>query len=81
MFRGIEQSRLGSVGAVLLTSLAFTAMHVQYNFSELIWIFLLGLLTGIARWKTGSVSLTVAVHAFVNLIALAQVHLYVIAKS
>jgi uncharacterized protein len=29
MFRGIQQSRLGGVGAVAVTSLAFTAMHVQ----------------------------------------------------
>jgi uncharacterized protein len=76
MFRGIEQSRLGGVGAVLITSLAFTGMHVQYRGYELLWVFFLGVLTGVARWKSGSVFLTMTMHAFANLISLVQVHLF-----
>jgi uncharacterized protein len=76
MFRGIEQSRLGGVGAIVITSVAFTAMHVQYHGFELMWVFSLGVLTGVARWKSGSVFLTMAMHALANLISLVQVHWY-----
>ena len=74
MFRGIQQSRLGTVGAIVITSLAWTAMHVQYDAYALTWVFALGILMGIARWKSGSVYLTMAVHAFANLISLVEVH-------
>jgi uncharacterized protein len=77
MFRGIEQSRLGGVGAIVITSVTFTAMHVQYHAYELVWVLVLGVLTGVARWKSGSVYLTIVIHAFANLISLVQVQMYV----
>jgi uncharacterized protein len=73
MFRGIQQSRLGSAGAIVITSLAFTAIHVQYNAYELTWVLALGVLLGVARCKSGSVYLTMAMHALANLIALVEV--------
>jgi uncharacterized protein len=78
MFRGIERSRLGGVGAVVLTSLAFTAIHVQYHAIELGWILAVGILLGTARWKTGSVYVTMAMHALANLISLVEVHIYIV---
>jgi uncharacterized protein len=72
MFQGIQQSRLGGVGATLLTSLAWTVVHVQYDVYDLAFIFGLGIVLGIARARYGSVYLTMAMHALVNLVSLVQ---------
>lgn len=74
MFRGIAASRLGGLGAVVITSLIFTAMHLQYDAFALSYVLGLGVLLGVARWKTGSTCLTMALHAFANLISIVGVH-------
>ena len=74
MFQGIQQSRLGDRGAILLTALAFTAVHVQYDAPQLAGVFVSGLLLGAARRTSGSVYTTMAMHALGNLICLIQVH-------
>ena len=75
-FRGIQQSRLGNVGAVLITSFFWSIIHVQYDLPLIIWIFLLGILLGIARARSNSTYLTIALHALLNLIATIQVEMY-----
>ncbi len=69
MFRGIQASRLGNAGAVVLTSLAWMATHVQYGVFDLAFIFILGIAMGIARARFGSVYLTMAMHAMLNFLA------------
>jgi len=69
IFTGLKHSRLGSVGAVLLTSLAWSLIHVQYDAYGIGTVFVSGLLLGYARFKTGSVYLTVWLHALMNFIA------------
>jgi uncharacterized protein len=76
MFRGFQCSRLGAVGATVLTSLIWTIVHVQYDMFELVFVFGLGILFGIARAKSGSVYLTMAMHALVNLISLLETWFY-----
>lgn len=75
-FRGIQQSRLGNVGAVLITSFFWSIIHVQYDLPLIIWIFLLGILLGIARARSNSTYLVIALHALLNLIATIQVEMY-----
>jgi len=72
-FRGIQQSRLGNVGAVLITSFFWSIIHVQYDRPMMVWIFLLGILLGIARARSNSTYLTIVLHALWNLIATIQV--------
>ncbi len=76
-FRGIQQSRLGNAGAVLITSFFWSIIHVQYNAPLIFWIFLLGIVLGVARVRTNSTYLTIVLHALLNLIATIQVEVYI----
>lgn len=72
VFRGWATSRLGPAGAILLASAIWTAMHTQYELFFLTQIFVLGLLLGWIRWRSGSTLLTIMLHALVNAGAFAQ---------
>jgi membrane protease YdiL (CAAX protease family) len=70
MFCGIQTSRLGNAGAVMVTSLAWAGLHLQYDWRYMFVVFALGLMLGIARLRTGSVYTTIAMHSTGNLIAM-----------
>lgn len=72
MLEGFRQSRLGPVGAVLLTSFAWAAIHLQYDVYQVAVIFFGGLLFGAAKIQTGSVLLTMIMHALQNVLANAE---------
>jgi len=76
LFEGFQHSRVGPGGAVFLTSLAWTILHVQYGGYELGTIFALGVIFGIARWKTQSIFPPLAMHSLFNLLAMAQLVFY-----
>jgi membrane protease YdiL (CAAX protease family) len=69
MFKGIEHSRLGPIGALLITSLAWSMLHIQYDFLIIGTIFAGGLLLGWARLKTTSIYIPIVMHALQNLLA------------
>lgn len=69
MFRGLAASRLGNSGAVLLPALIWALMHLQYNWIDMASIFVLGIVWGIARMRTGSTYTTMVLHAVCNLVA------------
>lgn len=69
---GYAASRIGPYGAMALTSAAWAAMHVQYEFFFVAQIFILGLVFGWLRWTSGSTLLTLILHALINLSALIQ---------
>jgi membrane protease YdiL (CAAX protease family) len=75
VFEGFWQSRLGPIGAVGLTALAWASLHVQYDFYNIAVIFVLGILLGIVRIKTGSLWSVLIMHAFTNMVALIEVAL------
>ncbi len=77
LLEGFRQSRIGNAGALCLTSLAWTSIHLQYGLYELAIIFVGGILLGIVRIKTGSLWSCLFMHAFWNLIATAEMALYV----
>ena len=72
LFRGLECSALGPVGTIILTSLLWSAVHVQYDLYGITIIFLAGLLFGFARWRTGSIYPCVLMHGLMNLVATFQ---------
>jgi membrane protease YdiL (CAAX protease family) len=76
LFKGIECSRLGPVGAIILTALVWSAIHTQYNYFHIADIFIGGLLLGIARIKTNSIYVPIAMHMLMNLVATVQVVFY-----
>ena len=72
-FRGIRHSRLGPPGAVLATALAWTLMHAQYDVFALLQVFASGLLLGLARLKSQSLYVPLAMHSAANPIATVEV--------
>ena len=73
MFPGYAASRLGVMGAILVSSAVWASMHIQYEAFYIGQIAVLGCLLGWLRWRSGSTLLTIALHALVNLIAIVQV--------
>lgn len=71
-FRGFAASRVGVAGAILIPSAVWAAMHVQYEVFYIVQIFLLGVVFGILRWRSGSLWLTITLHAIVNATSLLQ---------
>jgi membrane protease YdiL (CAAX protease family) len=76
LFEGFRQSRLGPIGAVLLTAFAWALLHIQYDLFNIATIFIMGILFGVVRIKTGSLWSTIIMHAFTNAVALLQVALH-----
>jgi len=73
VFEGIQHSRLGVCGAIVLTSFVWALCHTQYDVYLMMLIFASGILLGIARWHSKSLYPAVAMHAAMNLIATVQV--------
>jgi membrane protease YdiL (CAAX protease family) len=73
LYRGWSESALGPAGAVVLSSLVWTAMHAQYYdwflFSEVLSI---GLLLGTMRYRSNSTWLTIIMHGINNFAATLQ---------
>ncbi len=69
LFEGLRDSWMGSTGAVLVTSIAWAAIHMQYEMFQMVIIGTLGILLGIAKVKTRSLYIPIAMHSFNNLIA------------
>ena len=65
LFRLFLDWKIHGLITVILTSLAFTFIHSQYGTVELLYVFLLGCMMGVARWKTDSLKLCIFMH-FVN---------------
>jgi membrane protease YdiL (CAAX protease family) len=80
MFRGLAASPVGIAGALVIPSAVWAAMHVQYETFFIVQIFLLGIVFGILRWKSGSLWLTIVLHAIINASALLQT-IYFVGKT
>jgi membrane protease YdiL (CAAX protease family) len=71
LFRGfllgaLAHSRLGFVGAAVVSSAAWTALHGGYSLVGLADVFATGLLFCWLIWRTGSVLVTIFCHAAYN---------------
>ncbi len=75
MMRGLISSWPGPFGAVVITSLLWTALHVQYDLFESTLVFILGLVLATARIKSGSTTVAIAMHGVANIIALVEIPL------
>jgi uncharacterized protein len=70
MFRGWSQSFLGPVGSIVLTSVLWGLIHIQYDWFGRFGIFVTGLALGHFRWRSNSTWLTVMVHSAINTVLL-----------
>jgi uncharacterized protein len=72
LYRGWSETILRPAGAVLLSSLVWTALHLQYDWFFLGEVFSIGLLLGYLRYRSNSIWLTVVLHGLNNLGAVVQ---------
>jgi membrane protease YdiL (CAAX protease family) len=72
LYRGWAQSPRTVVPAVVVISAAWAILHIQYDWYGILQIFLIGLLLGWIRWRSGSTLLTIALHSLINLYATIQ---------
>ncbi len=77
LYRGWSESFLKVPGAILLSSLVWTALHLQYDWYFFGEVFSIGLLLGYLRYRYQSTWLTVIVHGANNLAAVVQTFLLV----
>ena len=70
LFRGFAASMLGPAGAIVLTALIWAAFHLQYDYLQMGFVFVVGLLLGMARYLSGSIVLTSGLHVLMNLSAM-----------
>lgn len=73
MFRGLQASACGAVGAILVPAFIWAIAHVQYEWYRIASIFGGGILLGFARLRSRSVIPPLVMHSFVNFIALLEV--------
>jgi membrane protease YdiL (CAAX protease family) len=72
----LRYSWLRKWGAIIVTAIAWSSLHIQYGYRELLMILALGMLLGYARIRTGSLWLCVLLHAITNSIACIQLLIY-----
>lgn len=72
LLSGLRPTRLGASGAVLVSSATWAAIHSQYDLYFMASIFVLGILLGTARVKTGSIFAPIALHALSNVVSLIE---------
>ena len=75
LFRGWSESFLGPFGAILLSSIVWTALHLQYEWFFFGEVFSIGLLLGYLRYRYRSTWLTIILHGLNNLGAVVQTFL------
>jgi membrane protease YdiL (CAAX protease family) len=67
LFRGWARSERAAWPAILAISVLWAALHVQYDWTGILQIFVIGLFLGWMRWRSGSTLLTFLLHALFNL--------------
>lgn len=67
LFRGWVRSDRTAWLAIAVISILWAALHVQYDWTGILQIFVVGLFLGWLRWRSGSTLLTFLLHALFNL--------------
>ncbi|MFZ0989044.1 MAG: type II CAAX endopeptidase family protein [Xanthobacteraceae bacterium] len=78
LFRGWVRSSRSAWPAIVVISILWATLHIQYDWAGMLEIFAAGLFLGWMRWRSSSLPLTFLLHALFNLEAtletLAVVH-------
>jgi len=72
LYRGWSETALRPVGAILLSSAAWTAVHLQYEWYFFGEIFTIGVWLGFLRHRFQSIWVTIIVHGLNNFAAVLQ---------
>jgi membrane protease YdiL (CAAX protease family) len=77
LLSGLSETFLRPIGATIVTSLVWAAIHVQYDFYVMLLIFFMGIVLATARLKTNSILTTIIMHAIMNLVSTIETIIYV----
>jgi len=69
LLKGFSQTFMGAYGAIVVTSLLWAMLHMQYELAYVAVIFVVGLVFGYARLKTNSILTPLMMHFVMNLVA------------
>ena len=72
LYRGWAQTPRAVLPAIVVISVLWAVIHTQYDWFGVFQIFLIGLLLGWIRWRSGSTLLTIGLHALINAWATVQ---------
>jgi membrane protease YdiL (CAAX protease family) len=67
LFRGFVRSERSAWPAIVVISLLWAALHLQYDWTGMLEIFVAGLFLGWTRWRSGSTLLSFLLHALFNI--------------
>jgi uncharacterized protein len=80
LFRGWARSDRSVWPAIVVISIVWAMLHIQYDWTGMLQIFAIGLFLGWMRRRSGSILLTFFLHALFNLEGsletLVQVHFF-----
>ncbi len=69
LFKSLRLTWLKTNGTIVVTSILWAIIHFQYDAFSVFLVFVLGLMLGAARAKSGSVPLCIVMHMVANTIA------------
>lgn len=72
LISGLSSTFIGPIGAILLSSISWAAVHLQYDLYGMFMIFVAGILLGVARLKTNSLFIPILMHATMNMVAIIE---------
>jgi len=72
MFRGFVHEPRDALPAILVLALIWSLLHVQYDWFGTAQVFLIGVLFGFVRWRSGSTTLVILLHMLLNLESVAE---------
>ncbi len=75
LFEGLRHSSLGFIATAIITSAIWAGIHLQYGLYEIVLIFFVGLLLAYSKAKTGSLYIPIAMHSFMNVVAIVEIEL------
>jgi membrane protease YdiL (CAAX protease family) len=73
LFKGIAVSRAGPLVAVVISSIAWATLHIQYDWYGVVTIAVMGVFLGVVRQTTRSLYLTMVLHAIANSVATIEI--------
>lgn len=75
LLEGLRRGSLGDAGAIVITSVFWASIHLQYGMYEIGTIFIFGLALGLARIGSRSLWVPVAMHMLANLVATVEAYI------
>lgn len=75
LYKGLESSFMGPIGAIAITSVLWGIIHLQYDIYGITYVIFMGVILGLSRMRTGSLFVPLTLHAVANIGASVQMAL------